>query len=220
MSFGLCNIAILRARARQGGMHCFQHHACTHSAPVTPAWLKWQQTLFFPPCKPTPTVLKILYGSEGSMSWNHHSCYAETSVDIELAFAHLEPVATHAHMRLSVGTNLDAPFQSALRTASGSTPYASRTLKRISLLLSKSRVTVQWLLQRNQDTACSAPTPQATEVTNSACACACGHLRKLSRYSTSFLDPMNSGTRWCTFSGITSSTRPRPVDPTPPAWPR
>lgn len=42
--------------------------------------------------------------------------------------------------------------------------------------------------------------------------------RKLSRYSTSFLEPMKSGTRWCTFSGITSSTRPRPVEPTPPAW--
>ena len=34
-TFGPCNIAVLRARAQQVGMHCFQHHACTHSSLVT-----------------------------------------------------------------------------------------------------------------------------------------------------------------------------------------
>ena len=41
---------------------------------------------------------------------------------------------------------------------------------------------------------------------------------KDSAYSTSFLLPMKRGTRWCTFSGHTSSTRPVPVEPRPPAW--
>lgn len=43
-------------------------------------------------------------------------------------------------------------------------------------------------------------------------------LVKDSRYSTSFLEPMNSGTRWCTEVGSTSSTRWVPVEPAPPAW--
>ena len=42
-------------------------------------------------------------------------------------------------------------------------------------------------------------------------------LRKLSKYSTSFLLPTNSGTRWWTSVGSTSITRPRPVEPKPPA---